>query len=162
MSHDTLIFDNLLHVHSQFDFEVYVKLCEVQVFGNQRLAIGMRMKFLQYTCKCSDNIDNVCFNFIECLIRPQQQIYTFLLNYIITDNIDDVFKGLQKIPNSQVHRKEDVPREFFYSYNRRISSLVFIQDEGYGICCYNGSSLSFTSKCKTILQIQWSNTKFIN
>lgn len=47
---------------------------------------------------------------------------------------EEVYEKLKKVPNLSVYWKKDIPREYHYSYNRRIGPIVIVADEGYDIC----------------------------
>ena len=75
--------------------------------------------------------------------------YNIPFHFIGKENA--VFKALKKVPNANVYWKEDIPRNYYYTYNERILQLVLIMDEGYEACCPNGETPPDTSKHKIAL-----------
>ena len=79
---------------------------------------------------------------IECYWEYQLQLIPIFCLILFIGKEDDVYRALQKLPHSQVFRKEDIPRELFFTYNRRIAPILIMMEEGYWPCCINGSSAS--------------------
>ncbi|KAI0210315.1 Ectonucleotide pyrophosphatase/phosphodiesterase family member 5 [Lamellibrachia satsuma] len=48
--------------------------------------------------------------------------------------LDEVYNALKKIQNLTVYKKEDIPDEFHYKFNRRIQPIVIVAAEGYNLC----------------------------
>ena len=45
----------------------------------------------------------------------------------------EVYDALKKVPNVDVNWKEDIPRKFHYTYNRRIMPIVVSAHIGYSL-----------------------------
>ncbi len=44
-----------------------------------------------------------------------------------------VYNALNKIEHLNVYKKEEIPREYFYTWNNRIQPIVIAADLGYNI-----------------------------
>ncbi|ELT97397.1 hypothetical protein CAPTEDRAFT_53527, partial [Capitella teleta] len=47
---------------------------------------------------------------------------------------DAIYTKMSKVPNMSVYRKADIPAEYHYTFNRRISPLLFVADPGVSFC----------------------------
>ena len=52
---------------------------------------------------------------------------------LIAGKLAEVYNALKSIPHLHTYYKEDVPREYHYTYNRRIQPIVILAEEGYDI-----------------------------
>lgn len=57
-------------------------------------------------------------------------------------SVDELITKLKQVPHITVWRKEDIPRKFFYTYNRRILSILIVADDSWQICASRGCSLT--------------------
>ena len=57
-----------------------------------------------------------------------------LFSSYTTGEHDTVYKALKQAPDLHVFLKEDIPRDYHYTYNRRIQPIVVSAPEGYNIC----------------------------
>ncbi len=53
--------------------------------------------------------------------------------FIFPGKQEEVYTALRNIPHLHTYYKEDLPREYHYTYNRRIQPIVIFADEGYDI-----------------------------
>ena len=56
---------------------------------------------------------------------------------------EELYKALQTVEHTTVYRKEEIPKEYHYSNNRRIMDLLLVADIGYTVginsTTYSGS-----------------------
>jgi hypothetical protein len=51
--------------------------------------------------------------------------------FVNSNDINDVWRNLTKIPNSKTYRKEEIPEQYHYKNNPRIGDLIVMLNPGY-------------------------------
>ncbi len=51
--------------------------------------------------------------------------------FVNSNDINDVWRNLTKIPNSKTYRREEIPEQYHYKNNPRIGDLIVMLNPGY-------------------------------
>ena len=76
----------------------------------------------------------------------------------VVGKLEDVFNALNNIPHLHTYKKEQIPREYFYTWNRRIQPIVIEAEEGYEIV-QSLSSRTLGNRCTIVLHKSYLKTR---
>ena len=52
---------------------------------------------------------------------------------LILGKLEEVYDALKKIPHLNTYKKEEIPKDYYYTWNNRIQPIVITAELGYNI-----------------------------
>ena len=67
------------------------------------------------------------------MVPPVATQLSILFYFIFSGKEEAIYNSLSKVDHLHVYRKQDIPEEYHYKYNRRIMPIFVTADEGWYI-----------------------------